>query len=168
MSDLILTGPARSDLGLPNIRTSTSHKVYRWRDLKFWADGGRIHVVNEKTGDHKSCARSVFLERAESFAAAIKKMKYGSDRRDHHQLLYLQSCAIQDAIGQGDPHDPRQLRDKLAQGRDRVVFGSIGPGAGVGNRYPVDRTPRYPDGSPFYADAGEGTVLLPTRGFQLG
>jgi len=116
----------RSDLGAPNLRTSTSHKVYTYRNQKFWAQGGRIYVVDEATGDFKSCSRKEFLLRLRGMSDGRDRLPWGDEKAEMQRAIEDGIMAVAEAQRQGDPHDSVVQQEKARQRRSVLRSGGIG------------------------------------------
>lgn len=119
----------KSELGTPNIRTSTSHKCYKFRDQRYWAEGGRIYIVNDKDGEFTTCSIDEFGLRALGLARQARKMfemRLWIDEANElvRTIGDMKEC-IYEAKAQGDPHDPNVLMYKLRQRGKRVSLGGM-------------------------------------------
>lgn len=127
-----------------NIRTSTSHKVYRFRNQKFWAEHGAIHIVDENTGQRTACSLRDFLLRAQAMSAAAPRGAWTDERIEEQRGVEMMVECARDAKAQGDLFSNRVQIEKLrAKGVEvdprprmpqlpnhgRRVRGTIVPGA---------------------------------------
>jgi hypothetical protein len=119
----------KSDLGAPNIRTSSSHNVRKFRDQRFWADGGRIQIVDDKTGDHTSASIDDFGQRAIALILQVRNMQrigYWTD--ECHEIVKAigdMKEVLYEAKEQGDPHDPEVLKYKMRQRGRKFTIGGL-------------------------------------------
>lgn len=125
----------KSDMGAPMVRTSDSSKVYRFRDQRFWAQGGRIHIVDEAKDEFASCSIEEFGQRALGMVQqATKLIQWGiwnDERKDLVDAIGDMKRAIYDAREQGDPHDPEVVAFKLRQRGRRASVGYTTASAAV-------------------------------------
>lgn len=96
-----------------NIRTSTSHKVYRFRNQKFWAEHGAVHVVDERTGERTACSLRDFLLRAKAMSDAAPRGKWTDERIEEQRGIEDMIRCAQDAKQQGDMFSVRVQIDKM-------------------------------------------------------
>lgn len=117
----------KSDMGAPMIRTSDSHKVYKFRSQRFWAEGGRIYIVDDRDDEFASCSIEEFGSRAVALvgqATQLCQMNLWSDERaELIKAVGDMKRVIYDAKEQGDPHDPAVLAYKLRQRGRKVSVG---------------------------------------------
>lgn len=106
-----------------NLKTSTSHKVRDFGDFKYWAQGGRIHIVNEVDGAYKSCSIDEFGQRALTLAASAMNAVDAQERRMLTKIVGDMRDVLYEAKSQGDPHDPKVLEQRLRQRRPKAKLG---------------------------------------------
>jgi hypothetical protein len=144
-----------SDMGVPIIKTSSTHDVRTYKHLKFWAEGGRVQIVDEDTGDHKSWSVQHMWNVVDAF---LKKEQAGrrvdfwsDDLRNYRRLIADTLDVIVQAKYQGDPHSARVLEEKLrAKGhRASVGFHKAYPGS-------MYQAPKVPElGGAFHGEIGK-------------
>lgn len=153
MSDLILPESARSysmlegstskrsDMGVPIIRTSSTSKVRRFMHQAFWAEGGRIYIEDEKTGEFQSQSLEKFAKVVEALAGIGMTTYDAHIRAKIRQMTRDALEVIIEAKEQGDPHNPAVLAAKARlRQRQQVSFGGVRP-------YPAQVTERHGIGS---------------------
>lgn len=119
----------KSDLGNPNIRTSSSHNVRKFRDQRFWAEGGRIYIVDERDGDFVSCSIDDFAKRALAFVQQARHMYqlglWTDEARELIKAIGDMKEVMYEAKEQGDPHDPEVLKYKMRQRGRKIAVGGF-------------------------------------------
>jgi hypothetical protein len=104
---------------------TTRRRVFKYRRQTFWAEDGLCHVVDENTGEYKAIAASEFLKRAQSFNQAAWRGRHDKqwiDERDELiRMVQDMLICIEQAKLQGDPFDPRAMRQMVSGGRPTRV-----------------------------------------------
>lgn len=114
----------RSDLGMPTIRTASSSKVRRYKRQAFWAQGGRIYIEDEQSGEFRSCSIRDFAERVERVGETIVLLQDSNERKLLVRMTGDARDVIMEALEQGDPHNPHVLAWKMRQrGRKTTIGG---------------------------------------------
>jgi hypothetical protein len=109
-----------------------SGKVRRYKDLRFWAEGGMVAMVDERNGSFEYKSPMVMRQRAKAFFAEAEYMKdkgghYADERR---ALVYAARDmieVIQEAEAQGCPLIP-QVADQQRHEKRRIYSPGVGPG----------------------------------------
>lgn len=131
-----------------------TNRVPRFRNLRYWAQGGMVHIVNEVTGEFRVESPQDMRERAHAFYREAVRMRQGSGHyQDEMRALLRMAKAligvVQEAERQGCPLDARAARERHE--RKRRIVGFVG-----GQPVPGDpgATPDYV-GKPIVGLTGE-------------
>jgi hypothetical protein len=108
------------------IWASTRQHVFKYRRQDFFAENGLIHVIDKDTGIYSCVAVREFLSRARGFSKLARRMskkKIWADERDElTRMVQDMIVCCQQAQRQGDPFDPRVLRQMAIHNRSaRIV-----------------------------------------------
>lgn len=125
-------------------RTSTSSTVYTYKNIKFWAEGGRIQWVDERDGENSSLSIDELAARAAGIARMAAATRGRVDRAVHVRAVEDMVRCAYTAKAQGDPHDPAVIAYRAKQSRS------------YGKRF---RLPKLPGGDGPIAVAGAKTEI---------
>lgn len=90
-----------------------ANPVKSYCDLKFWAVGGCVRVIDERDGDIRDMTISEFRVRA---LGMLEMLKAKSGPGEHAKLVRLGDAmrdVVRRARAQGDPTDPRVIQHKI-------------------------------------------------------
>lgn len=97
-------------------------KVRRYKDLEFWAEGGCVVVIDNRTGDLHVLPVRDWLER-------LLELNRGNSREAYPDQRVRLATAVDDGIAvakeakaQGDPLDPRTTAQRVKQRRRHMLF----------------------------------------------
>jgi len=113
-------------------------RVYRYRKLLFWAQGGCICIEDEAMdGDFKVVRRSDFAARIIAIRANLEKgrYRYVDDRIADENFIINGAAAVKEGRKQGDPFDPEVLRQKMLEWRNGKIILGNGSGGVSGTHY---------------------------------
>lgn len=114
-----------SDLGAPIIRTASTSKVRHYKNMAFWAEGGRIYIEDERTGEFETCSIRDFGQRVLTLAEMAMHEHDGHERKLLVKMTGDARDVIYQAKEQGDPHNPHVLAFKLRQRGRKTSVGGI-------------------------------------------
>ena len=158
MSSLDLLGSGersnRSEMGTPILQTDTNRTVYTFRNQKFWAKAGRIHVVDETTGEYRSCTRREFLLRLASIDVGLHRLGWADEKQELRKLISDGAACCKQA---GEQKNPMKLAAQAAKS------GLILPPSLT--RASVGASASYPDVFPKYS--GVGTPATAVAGTKV-
>lgn len=101
-------------------RIPAKGKVYRFRQLLFWAQGGCVCIEDmAQEGDYRVVSRADFAARVISMRDAIAAGEFDrhpDERNAAHDFVLNGVAVVKEAKHQGDPFDPVVLAQKT---RDR-------------------------------------------------
>lgn len=89
---------------MTTVRTSSSRKVFDFRQTKFWAERGLAHLVNEVTGEYTTCSIREWLLRAKALSDQAWREQYSDERVQMITLVENMVKVAKQAKAQGDPH----------------------------------------------------------------
>lgn len=102
--------------------------TYAFGKLRFFARNGMIHIIQEDTGEYKTCSITEWTARMEAILEHAKREPYAFDRRKLLRgLTAMQDCG-RDAIAQGDPLKSATIEYLRRYDREHGV---LVPGVGV-------------------------------------
>lgn len=97
---------------------TTRRRVFKYRRQTFWAEDGLCHVVDEDTGEYRAVSAREFLQRAQSFNQSAWRGRHDKrwiDERDELiRMVQDMLICIEQAKLQGDPFDPRAIREMVS------------------------------------------------------
>lgn len=111
---------------VPADRLPKMGKVYRYRNLIFWAQDGCICIEDERPelgGDFRVVSRPDFAATIILFRDSYEKggYAYAEMRNEDHNFIVNGCAAVKEAKRQGDPNDPRVIESKMREHR-RTFF----------------------------------------------
>lgn len=96
--------------------------VRNFLDQKYWAEGGLVRIVDERTGEYESLSTGQFQEHIRAFVAALKRMPNGSAKTQLARNIEKWLECLEEAKNQGDPTIPQVRREILREkGNGRIV-----------------------------------------------
>lgn len=96
-------------------------KVYKYGNLRFWAQDGFIAIVNEITGELRFVSRKEFLQRAKVVNEAAKKNPFKDERLKMIRFAENAIAACQEAYEQGNPLNPKH-RKQHATDHKKLIY----------------------------------------------
>lgn len=108
----------RSTSADPSKRT----KVWKFRDQRFYAERGQIHIADEHTGDYRKVSISDFIQRMKAKQAESMKTPYRDERNEMILTVEGMLACARMAKSQGDPHSDKD-RGYIARhrGKNRIL-----------------------------------------------
>lgn len=136
-------------------------RVYRFRRLLFWAQGGCICLEDTANdGNYNVIKREEFAARVVNLKMSVDKGhfdQYADERNEVINFVINGCAAIKEGKHQGDPFDPRVLADKLAANHISKGYIYLGDGSRV--TVPNAAPPANPPGKLFIAGPGQKVTL---------
>jgi hypothetical protein len=99
-------------------------RVYRYRKLLFWAQGGWICLEDEtQDGDFKVESSPTFAAKLVTFKVMLSRhlFNYPSERMEAENFVTNGIACVNEAYKQGDPTDPKVFAELKAE-RKRSIF----------------------------------------------
>lgn len=107
-------------------------KVYRFRHILFWAQGGCICLEDaRKNGDFKALSRNEFKWRIVAFRDALlagADDRWPYDRNETTNFIVNACAAVKEAKQQGDLFNPRVVEEKERERLNQKGFIYLGTG----------------------------------------
>lgn len=85
--------------------------VFRYRSQTFWPERGLVCVVDERSGEFKQCSCRDWAYRTKQFQADLFRNKYADERNEQQRMLEDMVRCYWLAKRQGDPFNPRSMRE---------------------------------------------------------
>lgn len=108
-------------MATPRVWASTRQRVFKYRRQEFFAENGLVHVIDCHTGEYSCVSRVEFLQRARAFNKEARRMaakKMWADERDElTRMVQDMIVCVQQAQAQGDPFDPKVMRQMVVHHR---------------------------------------------------
>jgi hypothetical protein len=125
-------------MAAPRVWATTRQRVFKYRRQDFFAENGLIHVIDKDTGQYSCVSVAEFLQRARGFNKAARRMaakKMWADERDETtRMVQDMIVCCEQAKRQGDPFDPRALRQMINHSRSNHIAVPSGPPLAPGRR----------------------------------
>jgi hypothetical protein len=102
-------------------------KVYKYRKLLFWAEGGCICIEDTSNeGNFKVVTRAEFAARVITLREYARRHthRYADERIEDENFIVNGCAAIKEGKRQGDPFDPAVLEQMLREHRKTYVLGN--------------------------------------------
>ena len=102
-------------------------KVYKYRNLIFWAQGGQICIEDTADGSYRVCGRAKFAARVIMMNNVLKRasaeaLRFSDERNADYNFVTDGAAAVKEAKRQGDPQDPRVMEHWIKHHRPGYIF----------------------------------------------
>lgn len=89
---------------ISSISTKRS-RVYRYIDMRFWAQDGVVHVIDERDGRENTVNPEDWKDRAHAMAAEISRCQFPNERIRVTEIVNAMIACATEASAQGSPFD---------------------------------------------------------------
>lgn len=107
-------------------------RVYRFRKLIFWAQGGQVCIEDEgMEGDFRLMSSAEFAARLIAFKQCLARhvYNYPSERAEAENFVTNGVACVNEAYKQGDPADPKVFEELRAERRRSIFYTGTGVAA---------------------------------------
>lgn len=87
----------------------TGRKVYKHLGMRYWAQEGAVHWVDERAGDQGDVSCTDWLARAEAIGDLSQGFTIPQERLAHEKAANEMVECAREAADMGDPFDPRVI-----------------------------------------------------------
>ena len=102
-------------MALPRIFAATRPRVFKFRQMEFFAARGLVHKLDRHTGEYRPISIGEFVKQAWTWSAAAKRKGYSDERLEHMRLVEAMITCARQAKAQGDPHSPDAVRSMMVR-----------------------------------------------------